>query len=270
MLLCLDVGNSQMYCGVYDGDKLSVQFRRTSTVRSSSDELGVFLRSALRENGMVPEHITNIAICSVVPDMIYSLRSCCQKYFDIDPLIMRPGIRTGLRISYKDPKEVGADRIADAIGAIKLYPDRNLIVVDFGTATTVCAITHEREFLGGNIIPGVRLSMDALEEKTAQLPSVEIVPVTSAIGRTTVESIQNGLFWSNVGMVKEMVLRITEQAFQDHKPIVIGTGGFAHLFDGVDLFDAVVPDLILVGLREAVRLNSSTRRRPDEQPVRSE
>jgi type III pantothenate kinase len=161
-----------------------------------------------------------------------------------------------LRIAYKDPKEVGADRIADAIGAIKLYPDRNLIVVDFGTATTVCAITHDREFLGGNIIPGVRLAMDALEEKTAQLPSVEIVPVTSAIGRTTIESIQNGLFWSNVGMVKELVLRMTAEAFGEQKPVVIGTGGFAHLFDGVDLFDAVVPDLILVGLREAVRLNS--------------
>jgi type III pantothenate kinase len=256
MLLCLDVGNSQIYCGVYDADELTVQFRRTSTVRSSSDELGVFLRSALRENDVVPDQITRIAICSVVPDMLYSLRSCCQKYFDIDPLIMRPGIRTGLRIAYKDPKEVGADRIADAIGAIKLFPDRNLIVVDFGTATTVCAITREREFLGGNIIPGVRLAMDALEEKTAQLPSVEIVSVTSAIGRSTIESIQNGLFWSNVGMVKELVSRMTAEAFEDQPPVVIGTGGFAHLFDGLDLFDAVVPDLILVGLREAVRLNN--------------
>ena len=255
MLLCLDVGNSQIYCGVYDGEELSVQFRRTSTVRSSSDELGVFLRGALRENGVAPDEIETIAICSVVPDMLYSLRSCCQKYFNIEPLIMRPGIKTGLRIAYKDPKEVGADRIADAIGAIKLYPDRNLIVVDFGTATTVCAITRDREFLGGNIIPGVRLSMDALEEKTAQLPSVEIVAVTSAIGRSTIESIQNGLFWSNVGMVKELVQRMTEEAFHDQKPVVIGTGGFAHLFDGVELFDAVVPDLILVGLREAVRLN---------------
>ena len=154
MLLCLDVGNSQIFCGVYDGDQLTVQFRRTSTVRSSSDELGVFLRGALRENRVAPDQISNISICSVVPDMLYSLRSCCQKYFDIDPLIMRPGIKTGLRIAYKDPKEVGADRIADAIGAIKLYPDRNLIVVDFGTATTVCAITRDREFLGGNIIPG--------------------------------------------------------------------------------------------------------------------
>ncbi|MBH80092.1 MAG: pantothenate kinase [Gammaproteobacteria bacterium] len=255
MLLCLDIGNSQIYCGVFDGDQLSLQFRRTSTVRSSSDELGVFLRGALRENSVSPDDITNIAVCCVVPDMLYSLRSCCQKYFRIDPLIMRPGIKTGLRILYKDPKEVGADRIADAMGALKLYPDRNLIVVDFGTATTVCAVTKQREFLGGNIIPGVRLAMEALEEKTAQLPSVEIVPVDGAIGRSTVESIQSGLFWSNVGMVKELIARMSEEAFGDDLPVVIGTGGFAHLFDSVDLFDDVVSDLILVGLQEAVRLN---------------
>ena len=169
---------------------------------------------------------------------------------------MRPGIKTGLKIAYKDPKEVGADRIADAMGAIKLYPDRNLIVVDFGTATTVCAISRDRVFLGGNIIPGVRLAMDALEEKTAQLPTVEILPVKSAIGRSTVESIQNGLYWSNVGMVKELVTRMTAEAFPDEKPFVIGTGGFAHLFDNQGIFDAVVPDLILEGLREAVRLNA--------------
>ena len=257
MLLCLDVGNSQIYCGVYRGDELWVQFRRTSTTRSSSDELGVFMKSALRENGVEPESITEIVICSVVPDMIYSLRSCCQKYFGLEPLIMRPGIRTGLKIAYKDPKEVGADRIADAMGAIKRYPGRNLIVIDFGTATTVCAISRDRVFLGGNIIPGVRLAMDALEEKTAQLPSVEIVPVKSAIGRSTIESIQSGLYWSNVGMVKELVSRMTAEVFPDDPPVVIGTGGFAHLFDGQELFDAVVPDLILEGLREAVRLNTN-------------
>lgn len=256
MLLCLDVGNSQIFCGVYEGDELVLQFRRTSSVRSSSDELGVFLRGALRENNLDPESISRIAICSVVPDMLYSLRSCCQKYFRMEPLIMRPGIKTGLKISYKDPKEVGADRIADAVGAIKLYPDRNLIVVDFGTATTICAITRNREFLGGNIVPGVRLAMNALEENTAQLPSVEIVPVKTAVGRTTVESIQSGLFWSNVGMVKELVTRISDEVFPGDPPFVIGTGGFAHLFDTQDIFDAVVPDLILEGLREAVRLNS--------------
>ena len=256
MILGLDVGNSQIYCGVFENERLTIQFRRTSTVRSSSDELGVFLRGALRENGVDPDAITQVVACSVVPDLNYSLRACCQKYFNIEPMIMRPGIKTGLKIKYKDPKEVGADRIADAIGAIKLFPNRNLIVVDFGTATTVCAITREQEFLGGNIMPGIRLAMDALESKTAQLPSVEIKPTKTCIGRSTIESIQSGLYWSNVGMVKELVKRITREVFDGDPPIVIGTGGFAHLFDQDDLFDEVVPDLILTGLLEVLRINS--------------
>ncbi len=255
MILALDVGNSQIYCGVFAGEKLVTQFRHASTARTSSDEIGVFLRGALRENGVDPEEIKVVAISSVVPELNYSLRACCQKYFDIEPMLMRPGIKTGLKIAYKDPKEVGSDRIADAMGAVKLFPNRNLIVVDFGTATTVCAITKDRTFLGGNIMPGVRLAMEALEAKTAKLPSVEIKPAKSAIGKTTVDSIQSGLYWSNVGMVRELTRRITEEAFAGEPPLLIATGGFAHLFDREALFDHVVSDLILTGLLEALRLN---------------
>ncbi|MEX2326814.1 MAG: type III pantothenate kinase, partial [Pseudomonadales bacterium] len=215
MNLCLDIGNSQIYGGLFDGEQLKVQFRRTSQLRSSSDELGVFFRGVLRENGVDPDVITEVAICCVVPDLLYSLRACCQKYFGIDPLVLRPGTKTGLKILYRDPKEVGADRIADAVGAVKLHPGRNLIVADFGTATTLCAITRNKEFLGGNIIPGVRLSMDALETRTAQLPSVEIVAPDSSFGRSTIESIQAGLYWSNVGMVRELVSRMTAEVFED-------------------------------------------------------
>ncbi|XOV87246.1 MAG: type III pantothenate kinase [Pseudomonadota bacterium] len=255
MILCLDIGNSQIYGGVFNGDELVVQFRRTSQQRSSSDELGVFFRSVLRENNVDPAEITEVGICCVVPDLLYSLRACCQKYFGLDPLILRPGSKTGLKIRYREPKEVGADRIADAVGAISLFPGRNLIVADFGTATTLCAITRNKEFLGGNIIPGVRLSMEALESRTAQLPSVEIVPPGTAVGRSTVESIQSGLYWSNVGMVRELVTRITNEVFPDEKPLVIGTGGFAQLFAREKLFDQVIPDLILTGLMEVIRLN---------------
>jgi type III pantothenate kinase len=255
MILVLDVGNSQIYCGVFDEDALASQFRYASTGQSTSDEIGVFLRSALRENGIDPEKIEIVAISSVVPELNYTLRSCCQKYFGIEPMILRPGLKTGLKIAYKDPKEVGSDRIADAMGAIKLFPDRNLVVVDFGTATTVCAITKDRVFLGGNIMPGIRLAMEALEAKTAKLPSVEIKPTRTAIGKTTTESIQSGLYWSNVGMVRELVSRISAESFADEPPLVIATGGFANLFHREDLFDHVVSDLILVGLIEALRLN---------------
>ena len=255
MILCLDVGNSQIYGGLFDGGRLRAQFRRSSTVHSSSDELGVFFRSVLRENQVNPDDVSAIAICSVVPDMLYSLRACCQRYFRLEPLVLKPGVKTGLKIAYRDPKEVGADRIADAVGAIKLFPGRNLIVADFGTATTLCAITKHKEFLGGNIIPGVRLAMEALETRTAQLPSVEIVTPSLALGRSTVESIQAGLYWSNVGMVRELVSRITAEVFSDAPPLVIGTGGFAQLFNREKLFDYLVPDLILTGLMEIVRLN---------------
>lgn len=256
MILCLDVGNSQLYCGVYAGDRLICQFRRTSAARASSDELGVFLLAALRENGVDPKLVERIALSSVVPDMQHSLRSCCQKYFRLEPTVLRPGIRTGLKVLTKDPREVGADRIADAIGALKLFPGRNIIVVDFGTATTLTAVTRAGEFLGGNILPGVRLALEALVERTAKLPSVEIVPATGAIGRSTVESIQNGLYWGNVGMVRELVARMTAEAFPDDAPVVVGTGGFSHLFDQEALFDAVVPELILIGLLHALELNS--------------
>ena len=255
MILVLDVGNSQIFCGVFDLGELSMQFRYASTSRSSSDEIGVFLRGALRENGVAPEAIETIGISSVVPELNYTLWACCQKYFDIDPMVLRPGLKTGLQIGYKDPKEVGSDRIADAMGAVKLFPDRNIIVVDFGTATTVCAVSKDRVFLGGNIMPGIRLAMEALEAKTAKLPSVEIKPAKVAMGKTTTESIQRGLYWSNVGMVRELTSRISAEVFADDPPVVIATGGFAHLFDREDLFDHVVSDLILIGLLEALRLN---------------
>ena len=256
MLLCLDVGNSQIFGGLFDGDGvLQVQFRRTSQLRSSSDELGVFFRTVLRENDVDPDLIADVAICCVVPDLLYSLRACCQKYFSLEPLVLRPGIKTGLKIQYRDPREVGADRIADAVGATIMFPGKNLIVADFGTATTLCAITRKKEFLGGNIVPGVRLAMEALEERTAQLPAVEIIPPRNALGRSTIESIQSGLYWSNVGMVRELISRIIAEEFEDDPPLVIGTGGFAQLFIREKLFDRVVPDLILEGLREIVRLN---------------
>ena len=255
MILALDVGNSQIFCGVFVEHELITQFRHASTGHNSSDEIGVFLRGALRENDVDPEQIEVIAISSVVPELNYSLRACCQKYFKLEPMIMRPGLKTGLQIAYKDPKEVGSDRIADAMGAVKLYPDRNLIVIDFGTATTVCAVSRERVFLGGNIMPGVRLAMETLEQRTAKLPSVEIKPVRSAVGKTTIESIQSGLYWSNVGMVRELTSRISEEVFPNDPPLLIATGGFAHLFHRESLFDHVVPDLIFEGLLEALRLN---------------
>src|ERR1700722_16676789 len=138
MLLCLDIGNSQILGGVFEGEELRATFRRTSSVRASSDEFGMFFRGVLRENGIDPEAIEAASICSVVPDIVHSLRNCFRKYFHFDPFVLQPGVKTGLKIRYSNPLEVGADKIANAIGGVTRFPGRNLIVVDFGTATTLC------------------------------------------------------------------------------------------------------------------------------------
>ena len=255
MNLALDVGNAHIFGGVFEDEQLTVRFRKASRPPTSSDELGLFLRGVLRENGRDPAAITQIALCSVVPEMIYSLRSCCRKYFRTDPFVLQSGAKTGLRIKYRNPLEVGPDRIANAIGALHLYPGRHIIIVDFGTATTLDVVTASRDYLGGMIVPGIRIAMEALEKNTARLPTVEIVPPAELIGRSTVECIQSGLYFGNRAMVRSLTREIREQAFGNEPAVVIGTGGFSRLFEREDLFDAVLPDLILVGLDHALTLN---------------
>src|SRR5437016_7267593 len=223
MLLVLDVGNSQIFGGVYDGEDLKITFRRTSSIRASSDEFGTFFRAALRENGVDPEAIAMAGICSVVPDAVHSLRNCFRKYFRFEPFLLQPGVKTGLKIRYRNPLEVGADKIANAIGALIRFPGRNLLIVDFGTATTLCAVTGEREYLGGIITLGLHTSMAALESTTARLPTVEIVRPPELLGRSTVESIQSGLYYGTLAAVRSFVAAVTEQHFAHAKPVVLGT-----------------------------------------------
>jgi type III pantothenate kinase len=259
MLLCLDVGNSQLFGGVYDGLDLKTTFRRTSSSRASSDEFGTFFRAVLRENGVAPEQIDMAGICSVVPDALHSLRNCFRKYFHFEPFLLQPGVKTGLKIRYRNPLEVGADKIANAIGGLVRFPGRNLLIVDFGTATTICAVTKDKEYLGGIISPGIQTSMAALESKTAQLPSVEIVKPSEVLGRSTVESIQSGLYYGTLATVRSLAAFVTEEHFAREKPVMLGTGGFGRLFQGEQLFDAFVPELPLIGLRRAVELSRQGR-----------
>ena len=247
MMLALDVGNSQIYAGVFDQDVIRLKFRMSSVQTSSSDEYGLFLKAALRENGVDPEQIREIAICSVVPDKIHSLRNCCRKYFNLEPFIIQAGVKTGLKIKYRNPLEVGADRIANSIAATQMFPNRNLIIVDLGTATTFCAITKEKDYMGGVIIAGLKISMEALEAKTAKLPSVEIVRKENTLGLSTVESLQSGLFYGHLGAMREIITRLTKECFNNEKPFVIGTGGFSAMFDGDQIFDKIITDLVLKG-----------------------
>jgi type III pantothenate kinase len=254
MLLCLDVGNTQIFGGVYDGDELLATFRRTSNVRASADEFGTFFRAVLRENEVNPEGVTAAAICSVVPDVVHSLRNSFRKYFRFDPFILGPGAKTGLKIRYRNPLEVGADKVANALGGLIRFPGRNLLIVDFGTATTLCAVTRDREYLGGIITPGIHTSMAALEANTARLPVVEIVRPEDVLGRSTVESIQSGLYYGTLATVRWLIESVTAQHFSADRPVVLGTGGFGRLFEEERLFDAFLPELPLIGLRRAALL----------------
>ena len=253
MLLALDVGNTQIYGGVFKDDKLLAKFRGTSC-SATSDEYGTFFKNVLRENGIDPKEITELAICSVVPDLIYSLQQASLKYFGLEPFLLQGGIKTGLNIKYKNPLEVGADRIANAIAASGLFPDKDLVIVDLGTATTFCAVSKKREYLGGVIMPGLRISMEALATRTAKLPRVEIAKPGELVGKTTIDSIQSGLYYSNQLAIKGIAAKIKSDYFSD-EALVIGTGGFSKLFDDAGIFDRVIPDLVLLGIAAAVQLN---------------
>ena len=255
MLLCLDIGNSQLHGGVFDGDALRVQFRKKTHPLGSSYEFGVFFTAVLRENGVDPRAVKHVAICSVVPPAVYPIRAACVKYFRCEPFMLQAGVKTGLRVRYRNPHEVGADRIAGAIAATQRRPASHLIVVDCGTATTFDVVTAEGDYLGGAILPGVGISVETLAGKTAKLPSVEITKPAAALGRSTVESIQAGVYHAHVGAIRHLVAELSREAFAGQKPYVVGTGGFTRLLLTENLFDEVVPELVLLGLKRAAELN---------------
>lgn len=254
MLLCLDVGNSHIYGGLFIKEEIVLRFRQSSKA-STSDEFGLFLKAVLRENACDPKAIQQIAVCSVVPQLDYSLRAACIKYFSIDPFFLQAGVKTGLNIRYNNPGDVGADRIANAIAATHLFPNKNLIIIDFGTATTFCVVSAKKVYQGGAILPGMRLSVESLSANTAKLPTVEIVKCEQALGRSTAESIQSGIFFGAVGACRELIQRFKQNVFVGEETVVIATGGFAALFEQQSIYDLHLPDLVLQGIRFAADMN---------------
>lgn len=257
MKLCLDVGNSHIYGGAYESGRALLTFRRGTKSGSSSDEYGLFFRGVLRENGIDPNQVDEIALCSVVPEAVYAISAACHKYFDVRPFVLKAGVKTGLKIQYRNPLEVGADRIANAIAGVELFPDQNLIILDLGTATTLCAIGKDRSYRGGVILPGLKMSMQALESGTSKLGSVEIIRKEVCLGRTTASSIQSGLYFGHLGALREIMHRIQLEEFDGQRPKVIATGGFATLFGGMGLFDQIEQDLVLRGLLAVLDLNTA-------------
>ncbi|MCS5708502.1 type III pantothenate kinase [Candidatus Berkiella cookevillensis] len=251
MLLCLDVGNSQIFAGLFDNQSLVLKFRYDSRHSFTSDQFGVFIRGLLREHNFDPQSIKQVALASVVPELDYSIRAGCIKYLNCDPFILKAGVKTGLKIKYHNPLEVGADRIANAIAACSQFPNQNIMVVSLGTATTFCCITEDKSYLGGAIFPGFSLCMNALQEGTSKLKSVSIAKPEQVVGQSTYHAIQSGLYYGQLGTIKEQIFQATRTVFNKKPPCVIGTGGFSHLFEGETVFNAIIPDLVLHGIRLA-------------------
>ncbi len=248
MLLVIDVGNTQIYVGVFDGDTIKARFRRTSSAQVSADELGVFIKQALRENDVNPEQIKSIAISSVVPVITRSIVHCAHKYFDIEPFVISAGIKTSICFDGPGFGELGADRVADIEGALYSYPGKDLLIVDFGTANTFCAISKTGEYLGGAISAGVGMSMAALASGTALLSNVEIKKPECCAGLNTTTQLQAGLFYTALGSIKEICSRLAKECFKGDY-LTIGTGGLARMFENEGVFDHYEPDLVLIGLK---------------------
>lgn len=248
MLLVTDVGNTHITCGIFDGEELKNTFRLVSHEQRTSDEYGMLFLSIIRDSGIDEHLIDDVIISSVVPDIMYSLSNSFIKYFNIVPLIVEAGIKTGIKIISDNPKEVGSDRIVDLAAAYKLYGGP-AIVIDFGTATTYDYITKDANFGIGLTSPGIEISARALWQDAAKLPKIEILKPTSILARDTITSMQAGLVYGYIGQVEYIVRKMKEE-LQNPNIQVIATGGLGKIiFDATDCIDVYDADLTLKGLR---------------------
>ena len=256
MLLPADVGNTQTHIGVFDSDELIHEWRVSTDSRRTTDEWGLLFGQFLDLAGMgFDDHISGVAICSVVPRATQELREMTQKYFGFAPVVVEPGIKTGVAVVTDNPREVGADRIANAVAAHHLFPGEPVIVCDFGTAITIDAISAKGEYLGGAIATGVDTSATALFAATAQLNRVELIAPQNAIGKTTKTSVQSGLIYGTAGLVDGLVERVIKELGGHAR--VIATGGFAEIIaEHCHRLERVEARLTLLGLRLIFERNS--------------
>ncbi len=247
MLLAVDIGNTDITFGVFDCSKLEARFRFTVKVPRTSDEYGELLCNILVQKGYKSSDITEVIIASVVPQIMYSFTSGIIKYIGCQPIVVGAGIKTGLRIDTADPKQIGPDRIVDAVSAYEQYGGP-IIVVDYGTATTYDFVTAKGAFQGGVICPGIRISADALCNNTANLPEIEIKCPGDIIAKETISSMQAGLFYGTIGQTEYIIRRIKEESGMKNAHVV-ATGGLGKIISEstkeIDIYDA---DLTLKGL----------------------
>ncbi len=254
MLLVIDIGNTNIVLGIYKGDKLTASWRLATIKGRTEDEYGILLGNLIGQVELSKNDINGVILACVVPPLISIFEKLSRKMFDIKAVVVGPGARTGMPILYDNPREVGADRIVNAIGAFAEHKGP-LIIVDFGTATTFDVVSARGEYVGGAIAPGIGISMDALFSRTAKLPRVDFTHPQSVIGKTTVDSMQAGIYFGYVGLVDAVVSRIKKEIGEEC--FVLATGGLAPMIaDESNAIDAVDEDITLKGLRILYELNS--------------
>jgi type III pantothenate kinase len=255
MLLAVDIGNTSITLGVFDGEKLRATWHVATGVHRMPDEYASLLLSLLRHQGLATADVKAVALCSVVPPLISTFEELFKRYFNIEPLVVGAGVKTGVSIRMDNPREVGADRIADAAAAHHLYGGP-VIVIDLGTATTFGIISKEGDYIGGIIATGIATAAEALFTRTAQLPRVELTHPKHVIGTNTVTAIQSGIIYGYASLVEGMLARIQKELRVKAK--VVATGGYAGLIaKETKVIDVVNPDLTLIGLRLICEMNKS-------------
>jgi type III pantothenate kinase len=258
MLLAMDIGNTATSIGVFQGEELKARWTIATDVQNLVDEYAILLLNLLRSADVERGDVDEAILGSVVPSLTPVFQEVCRRYFSVTPLVVDLGVKTGVRIKYDSPRDVGADRVVDAVAAIKLYGPP-LIIVDFGTATVFDAISKEGDYVGGAIAPGIGISSQALFERTAKLPRIELERPKTAIGKTTVTAMQSGIIFGYVGLIEGIVARMKVELEGNVR--VIATGGWAPVIAReTSVIDAVNLDLTLIGLHLIYEANRGERR----------
>jgi type III pantothenate kinase len=255
MLLAVDIGNTNVTIGVFDGEELRATWRIYTRIDEMPDEYAVTLLNLLQQQGLKPSDLNEIAFSCVVPPLRSTFMELFRRYFNTMPIVVGPGVKSGVRIRFDNPRELGSDRIANTAAADRLY-SKPIIIVAMGTATVFDTISKEGDYLGGAVAPGIAIAAEALFTRTAALPRVELVRPQHVIGTTTITAIQSGLIFGYAGLIEGIVSRI--QSELDGKATVVATGGYAGLIaNETNVINEVNPDLTLIGLRLIYNMNKT-------------
>ena len=255
MLLAVDIGNTNITYGVFEGDKLRTTWRMSTVVNRMADEYAALLLNLMNHQGLETSDIKEVSMCCVVPPILTTFQELVRRYFHTSPLVVGPGLKTGVRIRVDNPREVGTDRVANTAAAHHLYTGA-VIIVDVGTATTFDTVSREGDFLGTAIAPGIATAAEALFARTSALPRVELVPPEHAIGTSTITAMQSGIVFGYVGLIEGIVSRIQKELGE--KATVVATGGYAELLaKETAVIDVINPDITLIGLRLIYLMNQA-------------